>query len=224
MTFENTKYEHEVGKMDYINFRRTLKKKNIDVWMNENVERITTAVLVMQELGIGKRTFEFHDADIISGKRLKTYSDEFDQSKYEPVIVSPNVESSYIDNMHMIKDKKGYFGGLFEYVTKKDMDSIKDRESINYNKLSYSCIDSLIFDYVSPRLDRYLRAALALGKDCYFPIAGYKNSASVKHDNEVIDNILKSISNIKDLEITQVENNVNNNGYVKVIKVKIGSN
>lgn len=215
-----TKYENEVGSMAPYGIIKTLSKKNLGNWILEHEQRLMVAASMMNEMGIGKRIYEFHDADFVNNKRVKTFSDYLN-TEHEPTIVAKNLETGNFDGINTFYSKHGHFGDLFEYVTGGDISKVSNNKNrTGNNLLAYNFIDSVVFDNYYPRLVNYLKAAVALGKDCYLPITGYKDSKYVKKEILTHEEIKKLVSLIPNITTEETESYIaENDSFVKVLKI-----
>ncbi|MEE0700130.1 MAG: hypothetical protein U0M66_06075 [Bacilli bacterium] len=221
-TYMKTKFEQEVGSVAPGSIKKTLLKKSFNQWYEEHLMRLQLACILMKEMGIKERIYEFYDADVINGKRIETFSDYLNDAKHNATIVSRNLESGNFDGTNVIKSKNGPFGELSEYVTERDVRlSLGLRKQKGDGKLSYDVIDSLIFDSYHKRIERYIGAALGLGKDCYFPIIGYIDSESLPkelNETEKIKSFASDLNNCVIDETTVIT--PSDNSFVKVIKIE----
>lgn len=209
------KYRKETDSSNCYFFR----KKPFSNWLLEHEQRLQIAVLMMDYMKIGKKIYEFHDADFIQNKRIKTFSDYLVKS-HDTTIISKNVENGNFNGVTTVCSSQGYFGNLFEYVTTKNISNKTKNKDVADNSISYNYVDSIIFDNLWPRLENYIRTAVALGKDCYLPITGYKNSKYIEDEVKKQEKIKESILNIPEIDIIEVENFTSkNDGFVKVMRI-----
>lgn len=210
----NTKYGRDVIE-SYGSLINAMNNKTFKEWYLEHMERISIAALIMEELGINGNIFELHDADIINGKRIKTFADFL--NNYNVSIVSKNLESGNIDNVNIIQNNLP-FGGLSEYVTKKDFTK---NNKMPVNELSYNFIDTIIFDDYKERIEKYISTALGLGIECFIPIIGYKDSLNSKREIEKAEMVKQYVSSIEGCCIKEklYSPKKNDNSFVKVIKI-----
>ncbi len=218
-----TKYQRDVfSSKKCSSILKAMQDKPFPVWKKEHEERLKTAALLMHEMGMGNRVYEFHDADLIKNPRqtyrVKTFSDFLKLYGYDVTIVSRQLDSGNFDGVSIIKSND-YYGGLPFYLTSDEIKYIDSKEVRKpQESLSIRYMDTLIFDNFNEYIEYYLRNAVSLKKDCFIPVIGYKNSSAAQMELK-LQNHLKSLFSSNRVLIEDAEVNNKDNGFVKILKI-----